>query len=61
MASSYQNSLTDMFILKEENTALQLLKGTVKMYVPEAIKYESMICIKNQHVIKKMTGKTNLN
>jgi len=49
MASSYQNSFTAMFILKKENTALQLLKETVKMFVPEANKYESVRYIKNQH------------
>ena len=61
MASSYQNSLTVMFILKEENTALQLLNETVKMFVPEANKYESVRYIKNQHEVEKMTGKINLN
>jgi hypothetical protein len=61
MASSYQNSLTAMFIFKEENTALQLLNETVKMFVPEANKYESVRYIKNQHKIEKRTGKTSLN
>jgi hypothetical protein len=42
MASGYQNSLTAMFILKGENTALQLLNETVKMFVPEANKYDSV-------------------
>jgi hypothetical protein len=41
MASSYQNSLTAMFIVEEENAALQLLNETVKMLVPEANKYET--------------------
>jgi hypothetical protein len=61
MASSYQNSLIDMLILKEENTALKFLKGTVKMFVLEASKYESVRYTKNQHDIEKRTRKTNLN
>jgi hypothetical protein len=61
MAPSYQNSLTAMFSLKEKNTALQLLKETVKMFVPEAKKHESVRYIKNQHEVEKRTGRTNLN
>jgi len=61
MASSYQNSLIDMLILKEENAALKFLKGTVKMFVLETSKYESVRYTKNQHDIEKRTGKTNLN
>jgi hypothetical protein len=61
MASRYQNSLTAGFILKERNTALQLLNETVQMFVPEANKHESVRYMKNQHEIDKKTGKTNLN
>jgi hypothetical protein len=61
MASGYRNSLTAMFILKEENTALQLLNERVKMFAPEASKYESMRYVRNQHEIEKRKEKTNVN